>query len=238
MKDIRGIIFDYGGTIDTDGQHWGMKIWHAYERRTVGVSEADYRDAYVAAERALGRTPLIKPDYTFRQTLSIKLRLQLEHLCTNGRWDADEQLFNDTHAALLNDLYEDTRRVVTRNKVVLEQLGERFPMVLVSNFYGNLHAVLREFALDGLFKQVVESAVVGVRKPDARIFQLGVDALQLPASQVLSVGDSFYKDVEPSQKVGCRTVWLKGEGWTSKEYDESIPDFIIHSLSEVEGLGE
>ena len=71
MKDIRGIIFDYGGTIDTDGQHWGMKIWHAYERRAVGVSEADYRDAYVAAERALGRTPLIKPDYSFRQTLSI-----------------------------------------------------------------------------------------------------------------------------------------------------------------------
>ena len=230
---IRGIIFDYGGTIDTDGQHWGMKIWHAYERLSVPVSEADYRDAYVAAERTLGRNPIIQPDFTFRKTLEVKLRIQLEHLCMNGRWDADEQTFRETHKTLLTDLYEDTKRVVERNKVVLQQLGEKMPMVLVSNFYGNLNAVLREFGLDGLFVKVVESAVVGVRKPDSRIYQLGIDALQLPASQILSVGDSFYKDVEPSKKCGCRTAWLKGEGWTSAVYDESLPDFIINSLEEL-----
>ena len=231
--EIRGVVFDYGGTIDTDGQHWGMKIWHAYERQGIPVAEADYRDAYVAAERMLGSHPLIQPDYTFRKTLEIKLRIQLEHLCMNGHWDADEETFRKTHAALLDDLYEDTKAVVARNKVVLEKMNQRFPLVLVSNFYGNLNAVLREFALNGLFKQVVESAVVGVRKPDARIYQLGVDALQIPASQVLSIGDSFYKDVEPSHKCGMRTVWLKGEGWTAAEYDETLPDVIIHSLREM-----
>lgn len=230
LDGIRGIIFDYGGTIDTDGQHWGMKIWHAYERQGIPVAEADYRDAYVAAERTLGSHPLIQPDYTFRKTLEMKLRLQLEHLCKNGHWNADEETFRKTHTALLDDLYEDTRRIVARNKVVLEQLNQRFPLVLVSNFYGNLNTVLREFALDGLFKQVVESAVVGVRKPDVRIYQLGIEALQMPASQVLSVGDSFHKDVEPSRKCGCKTVWLKGEGWTSTEYDEDSADIIISPL--------
>ena len=163
----------------------------------------------------------------------MKLRLQLEHLCKNGHWNADEETFRKTHAALLDDLYEDTRRIVARNKLVLEQLSQRFPLVLVSNFYGNLNTVLREFALDGLFKQVVESAVVGVRKPDVSIYQLGIDALQMPASQVLSIGDSFHKDVEPSHKCGCKIVWLKGEGWTSEDYDETVPNFIINSLMNI-----
>lgn len=236
LHDIRGIIFDYGGTIDTDGQHWGKKIGHAYERHAIEVSEADYREAYVAAERALGRNPMIRPDHTFLKTLQTKVRLQLEHLCMNGRWDADEQMFRAKHAALVADLYEETQSTVARNKVVLQRLSERFPMVLVSNFYGNLHTVLHEFGLDGLFQQVVESAVVGVRKPDARIYQMGVEALRLPAAQILSIGDSFYKDVEPSRKIGCRTVWLKGEGWTQATYDETLPDYVIHSLSDLQSL--
>ena len=75
-----GYIFDYGGTLDTGGQHWGQVLWHAYERHRVPVSEAQFREAYVHAERTLGRNPIIRPDFTFRQTLETKLRLQLEFL--------------------------------------------------------------------------------------------------------------------------------------------------------------
>ncbi|MFC2493522.1 MAG: HAD family hydrolase, partial [Prevotella sp.] len=28
---IEGIIFDYGATLDTNGDHWGQVIWHAYQ---------------------------------------------------------------------------------------------------------------------------------------------------------------------------------------------------------------
>ena len=75
-----GYIFDYGGTLDTGGQHWGMALWHAYERHRVPVTEAQFREAYVHAERTLGRNPIIRPSDTFRQTLEAKLRLQLAYL--------------------------------------------------------------------------------------------------------------------------------------------------------------
>ena len=58
---IKGYIFDYGGTLDTGGQHWGKVIWHAYEHQQVPVSEEHYREAYVHGERTLGRNPVIKP---------------------------------------------------------------------------------------------------------------------------------------------------------------------------------
>ena len=81
---IRGFIFDYGGTLDTGGQHWGKVIWHAYEHLQVPVSETDFRDAYVHAERTLGKNPIIQPDFTFYKTLETKIRLQLEYLQQNA----------------------------------------------------------------------------------------------------------------------------------------------------------
>ena len=30
MKETEGIIFDYGGTLDSRGDHWSEVIWRAY----------------------------------------------------------------------------------------------------------------------------------------------------------------------------------------------------------------
>ena len=108
-----------------------------------------------------------------------------------------------------------------------------YPMVLVSNFYGNINVVLREFGLAQYFQDVVESSAVGIRKPDARIFSLGVKCLGLKPEEVMVVGDSFYKDVEPAIKIGCHAAWFKGEGWSNKTYDESLPDIIITDLAQL-----
>ena len=86
-------------------------------------------------------------------------------------------------------------------------------MLIVSNFYGNLNSVLADFDLLKYFSQVIESAVVGVRKPDGQIFKMGVDVLGVDAKTVLVVGDSYTKDIEPAMSIGCKTVWLKGTGW-------------------------
>lgn len=236
---IKGIIFDYGGTLDTAGCHWGKMLWHAYERQQVPVTEQQFRDAYVFGERALARNPIIKPDDTFHRTLSAKIRLEMEHLCTQGAWDASENDFKEKHQAVLDDLYSEVQRITAHSVDVLTELHKRYPMVLVSNFYGNIACVLSEFGFDGLFLDIVESAVVGVRKPDPKIFTLGVEALNahhptpiLP-SEILVVGDSFYKDILPAQKAGCKTAWFKGEGWDDETFDETIPDLIINDLQEL-----
>ena len=260
FDNLKGIIFDYGGTLDTCGQHWGKKLWHAYERQHVPVSEQQFRDAYVYGERTLGRNPIIKPDYTFHRTLATKIRLEMEHLCTHGAWDASEEEFKQKHQAVLEDVYAEVLATTAHSAEVLTQLSERFPMVLVSNFYGNIECVLQEFGLRKFFPRIVESAVVGIRKPDPRIFELGVEELRkgvqevqgewhttplppregqgggsssLTPNEVLVVGDSFYKDILPAQKAGCRTAWFKGEGWTDETYDETIPDMVITDLADL-----
>ena len=70
-------------------------------------------------------------------------------------------------AAYINS---ETQQLLAENKQVLEHLKQAgYPMVLVSNFYGNINQVLKDAGIDGYFSRVIESAVVGVRKPNPAI---------------------------------------------------------------------
>lgn len=231
---IKGFIFDYGGTLDTRGNHWGKVLWHGYERTGVPVGEQDFRDAYVYGERTLATSPIVKPDFTFRDTLQAKIRLQLQWLEENrSLGDATRYL-----ERILDDVYQQTKETTKESAQVVEELAKRFPLVLVSNFYGNISTVLREFGLDHLFGDIIESAVVGIRKPDARIFALGVERLGMKAEEVAVVGDSYDKDILPSHSIGCHTIWFKGEGWTDEVVENPVADKVIGSLKEILPLAE
>ena len=274
--DIKGIIFDYGGTLDTRGDHWSEVLWQGYEHFGIGVAADEevepgvsihkqaFRDAYVYGERALAVNPIVTPDFHFEDILREKLILELnflagkllletgnddeerqEKLGNLGRYSdaSSESLFLSLSYSEILQIAADMAQYINsktldllhENKQVLEHLKQAgYPMVLVSNFYGNINQVLKDAEIDGYFKDVIESAVVGVRKPNPAIFALGVCALDLPASQVLVVGDTYGKDIIPAHKLGCHTLWIKGLQWEEKQVDESIPDGIIRKLSEME----
>ncbi|MDE7411692.1 MAG: HAD family hydrolase [Paramuribaculum sp.] len=230
MADIKGIIFDYGGTIDSRGVHWSEIIWDGYQAAGVPVEKQIFRDAYVYAERELARHPHILPHHNFHDLLLIKMRIELGFLVDAGVVTADSA---GGYASEVADYcYQAARMSVEEARPVIETLYQHYPLVLVSNFYGNVGAVLADFNLQHYFREVIESAVVGVRKPDPEIFRMGVKALGLPAGQVLVIGDSYKKDILPAQSIGCQVAWLKGKGWTAEE-DAVIHPSAITQLSQV-----
>lgn len=251
--DIKGLIFDFGGTLDTRGDHWSEVIWHGYEHFGLNMvlDKISYRWAYVYGERALAVNPIVTPDFHFVDILREKIALQLaflsgKSLLPTGKDDVEKQAslphfleFDDAKVAdlvkdIANYINAQTHLLLNENKLVLERLKqEGYPMVLVSNFYGNINQVLHDAQIDVYFKKVIESAVVGIRKPDPAIFALGVCALDLPASQVLVVGDTYGKDIVPAHQLGCHTLWIKGLQWEDKAIDETVPDGIIHRLAEI-----
>lgn len=226
---IKGIIFDYGGTIDTGGDHWSVVIRAAWNEAGVAASEPLFREAYVYAERELARTLHILPHHNFRDLLGIKMQLELQWLSQHGDFAPADI---EPYAARIADIcYREARKSIENARPVLEKLASQYPLVLVSNFYGNVEAVLKDFNLDTYFRQIIESAVVGVRKPDPKIFQLGCEALALPPEQVLVIGDSYRKDIVPAETIGCQVLWIKGKGWTEEEDAQMHPN-IIHSLGD------
>lgn len=196
---IKGILIDFGGTIDSDGIHWFNAFSDAYAM-VADVPKDLLWDAYVHTERTLGRNPIIKPTDTFCKTLQTKIALQTEYLQSKGI----TILAQDT---ILDTCYNKVvKHISTVSKPTLERI--KLPKVLVTNFYGNMHTVLAEFGLDQLFKDVIESAVVGVRKPDPQIFRLGVKALGLEPQETIMIGDSQEKDIIPAQSLGCHTIQI------------------------------
>jgi putative hydrolase of the HAD superfamily len=235
LNNIKGIIFDYGGTLDTPSIHWSEVLWSGYQSVGVPVEKEPFRDAYVHGERALARNPIVQPDFTFFRLLEAKVEIELRYLVDNGFLAVDYPVESVGHEIVCY-CHEFVRQTVKNNLPVLEALSAKYPLVLVSNFYGNIHTVLEEFGLSHFFKEVVESAVVGVRKPDPAIFKLGVEALQLIADEVVVVADSFSKDIQPARAAGCHAIWFKGVGWGNEVTDESVPDAVITSFAELQDV--
>ena len=230
FHSIKGIIFDYGGTLDTQGVHWFHIFREAYAQYLPEVAEAQLREAYVYGERYLATHRVIEPADDFLAMLEKKVAIQLSALgIENAEINADIATYCDGLV----------RRNMEQTREVLEHLSGHYPLALVSNFYGNIRAVLHSYGIEHYFGAVIESAVVGIRKPDARIFGLGVEALGFSPEEVLVVGDSYDKDIVPAHSLGCRTVWLKGQGWSTAEEDaqECCADVVIAWLDELaEGL--
>ena len=238
---MTAILFDYGATLDTFGQHWGIVIWHGYEYLGIPVTEAQYREAYVYGERTLGNKEIIRKTDTFLTTLKVKIDLQFDFLRDSGAWLPEPGERKAKHDALVEYLYSGLQRNMEHTRQVLSQLREKgIPMALVSNFYGNVETVLEEMQIRDFFCDVIESAQVGIRKPDPRLYALGVEALrknvlpqQIQESDILVVGDSISKDILPAKSLGCKTAWFKGEGWKKEPVDETTPDFVIRDLQEL-----
>lgn len=235
MENIRvkGIIFDYGGTIDTNSRHWAEVLWEKYQEFNVPVDKASFREAYVHGERSLAKFPLIKPEHNFHDMLNIKLNIQISYLIENGKIDGSLAEKYNYAKSIADSSYRYVLDVLQKTRPVVEQLSSEYKLVLVSNFYGNIETVLKDFGLYDYFSGIIESSVVGVRKPDPAIYRLGVEAIGLPAGEILVVGDSFSKDVIPAKSVGCKVAWLKGKGWGGEETDESVPDIVITDLQQI-----
>jgi len=228
LTNIKGIIFDYGGTIDTNGKHWAEVIWTRYKELNIPVDKENFKKAYVYGERTLALQPLIQPFHDFYDVLLIKAKIQIEYLIQE-EFLPDSPQTHQYPEEIAKGCYNFAKEVVNKSLFVVKKLSNKYNLTLVSNFYGNINKVLENFGLLCSFKSVIESAVVGVRKPDPAIFTLGVRELGFEAHETVVIGDSFSKDIVPAKAAGCHTIWLKGEGW-GEETDDSVPDVIITDL--------
>ena len=231
---IHGVLFDYGGTIDSNGVHWAEVIWQAYQSENISVTKELFREAYIHGERTLGKNPIVKPHHTFLDMMRLKIDIQIDFLKNQSIRNYELGIRNsDTECKRMADFcYAYARSSVEKARPVIEWIAGRYPMVLVSNFYGNIAAVLQDFGIDRFFPVIIESAVVGVRKPDPQIFRLGVEALQMRANEVVVIGDSYDKDIVPAAIAGCQTIWLKHTGWSEYTGTETA-GLVIADLAEL-----
>jgi len=78
----------------------------------------------------------------------------------------------------------------------------------VSNADGKVDRLLDDLGLLGRLRFVIDSGVVGIEKPDPRIFAMAVERAGIPAEQTYYVGDIYAIDVIGARNAGLVPVLL------------------------------
>lgn len=229
--NLKAVVFDYGATLDTNGVHWYNIFRDEYLMEFPKLKDEDLRNAYVYGERMLAKQRMVSSNDTFLQVLEKKIRLQADFLTENGIL---EDISAETLKHLVDNCYSVPVSCTRKAQGILRELAMKYRIALISNFYGNVEAVLREFGLRDYFELVVESASVGYSKPDKRLYEYCLEHLGLKGEECLMIGDSYPKDIVPAKKLGFSTIWLKGRGWQKEDgSDASSADEIISDLQQV-----
>jgi putative hydrolase of the HAD superfamily len=219
------LLFDFGGTIDTDGVHWCEKYWDVYRELEIPVPRAAYERAFVEADRRLAQEPPARGEGFFR-IIQQQVRFQFESLSAQVPGFAGGAKQRD---ALCGAVYAQVGATVARARPLLRELAHGRRLAIVSNFNGNMETVLSEFDLRSLFEAVVDSTVVGVEKPDPEIFRLAMRRLDVEPSRCAVIGDSYDRDIVPGKSAGGSTIWVKGRSW--REWpDAPLADVTVGSI--------
>lgn len=94
---------------------------------------------------------------------------------------------------------------------LIERLGGRYDVGLISNSTPRLEGELRDHhKIDGLFKVIVNSALVGIAKPDARIYHLAAERMGVEPSACVHI-DDLARNVEGAREAGFQAIHHEGD---------------------------
>lgn len=89
---------------------------------------------------------------------------------------------------------------------------------VISNSNGSVRSILEETGLAAQLDFVIDSAVVGVEKPDPRIFHLGLREAGVAAAEAVYVGDLYSVDVLGARAAGLDGILLDPGGfWAPRD---------------------
>ena len=141
---IKGIIFDYGGTLDSRGVHWSEVLWQGYQQANVPVDKETFRTAYVEGERALARERIILPQDDFHELLRKKVALEISYLPLT----VDESCRKEWVTRIADYCDDAARACIDEARPMLEELQQRFPMMLsglsLLCIVGNYHSQVQQ----------------------------------------------------------------------------------------------
>jgi putative hydrolase of the HAD superfamily len=184
---IRGLIFDFGGVISN--MRWDVA--------------QELEQQYGLERGSLSRTLYDSDEWREVQV---------------GRGDADrwrrvahERLEADAGGPLppLHQRWRDSWTIIQENVELIRALRPPYRIGILSNTDISLEERIRDgLGIRNLFDHVVSSAVVGMAKPDHRIYRLAADRLGLPTAECVFIDDAE-RNVAAAREVGMAGIHFR-----------------------------
>jgi len=105
---------------------------------------------------------------------------------------------------------------------------------LISNCSTETTSIWKDTALAPLIDTVVFSCLVGLMKPDPRIFQIAIKRLAVEPGDCLYIADGINQELTSASQIGMEAVLIRVSGEDSYDpYREDWDGPVISSLTEV-----
>jgi putative hydrolase of the HAD superfamily len=211
------VTFDIGGVIYSDDV-FKRAIFIALNKLSNGVTQDEFDLVY--------NTHLKSQSGSLRSKLCEKFLGSLEKKSELMQIATDNWIFTP------NDLYKDAKACITALKDTGAKIG------IVANQPASSLNSLKSDHLFELIDFLGISALVGLEKPDIKIFELAIKELAVDPSKVIHIGNRIDTDVIPAKKLGMKTVWVRrGEANPDPtEGDLKQADITVYDLTNLPAL--
>lgn len=184
---FRGVVFDLGGVLLHPD---GALVSRALEPLVGHLLDPQAcQDSFALADYHLSRQGRSDDDIAaiWAATLCLPPEISLaawQHMCELDR--EIPNLWGSVHPCAVSVLRS------------LREMGLRTSVL--SNAQGNVQRLLKEYGLSDFFDDVVDSALVGLEKPDRRVYMLALKRMGLQPDNCVYVGDSI-RELEAAQEL-------------------------------------
>lgn len=211
---IRGVILDYGNTLITfDGDIAEVRgqahraLMETLRREGLAVREPSFRDRLARKFEAYDRKRAVDHLETTAAAVLV---------ATIAEEGLPPQPVDRLRRALrsMYEIYEAHWRLFPESPTALEKIrasGLRMAMLSNASDEDNVRRMLDNHRLESFFDPVVISAAIGIRKPDSRAFRPILAAWNIPAREIVMVGDQLGADILGAKTLGMRSIWLTTE---------------------------
>src|SRR5262245_14548222 len=166
---IEPLLFDFGGTLDANGVAWKERFYAFYRAEGLDMAAGAFDSSFFAADDALVGN--LAPATDLAGTVHALVANLEAELTRRGASEQagsanGQKMSGDRGTRVASRFLSEASAAFARNRPVLEALGVRYRLGIVSNFYGNLETVCQGAGLAPLFGALVDSHCVGAEKPD------------------------------------------------------------------------
>lgn len=211
MSRIEAIISDFGGVLTSPL----LDAFAAFQDSS-GISLEDLGKAMAAVAARQGVNPLFELE-TGRMTEAAFLTALGEQL------GADLGRNVELHG--FGELYFESLDPNHRFIDYMRQLRTRgYRMAICTNNIREWEALWRaKLPVEEIFDVVVDSAFVGTRKPEPRIFEITLERLAVPAASALFV-DDVEVNCMAARELGIHAVWFQDSDQAISEIETALTD--------------
>jgi len=100
-------------------------------------------------------------------------------------------------------------KVFPNTKLVLHELSMKYQLHIITNGFNEVQFIkLKNSGLSQYFQKIITSEMIGVQKPNIKIFEYALKNAHAKASESIMIGDDQEGDINGAQNAGLEAVFV------------------------------